>query len=73
MTKAQMDKFRRLCAEVFTNSHSAFGSCNVRVNHRDEGPELPGGIFDGEEVGKTLELTSGKVTYRVTFSAERCE
>lgn len=73
MTKAQMEKFRKLCAEIFVNSHSAFGRCNVRVNHRDEGPELPGGIFDGEEVGRTLELTSGKVTYRVTFSAERCD
>jgi hypothetical protein len=72
MTKAQMDKFRKLCAEVFDSSHDAFGDCNVKINDIDKGPELPGGIFDGEEIARTLELTSGKVTYRVTFSAERC-
>jgi hypothetical protein len=73
MTKAQMEKFRKLCAEVFDSSHDAFGDCNVRLSDIDKGPELPGGIFDGEEVARTLELTSGKVTYRVTFSAERCD
>lgn len=70
MTKQQAERFENLAERIFKKAEATFGGTTESV---EAGPNLPGGIFDGEEVGRVLEVKSRGVVYRITLSAERYE
>lgn len=70
MTKGQRQRFENLAGRIFKKAEGTFGNS---MQSNEVGPLLPGGVFDGEEVAKVLEVVSNGVTYRLTLSAERVE
>lgn len=70
MTKTQRQRFENLAGRIFKKAEGTFGAS---MQSTEVGPLLPGGVFDGEEVAKVMEVVSGGVTYRLTLSAERVE
>lgn len=70
MTQQQKSRFENLCERIFKKSEQSFGST---IEKDDIGPNMPGGIFDGEEIAKCYTVESRGVRYTITVSAERYE
>jgi outer membrane biosynthesis protein TonB len=70
MSKQQRERFDNLAKRIFAKAEASFGGTKESV---EVGPNLPGGVFDGDEVARVLEIKSRGITYRITLSAERFE
>lgn len=70
LTKTQKARFAHICERIFRKTKLTFGST---IEEDETGPDLPGGIWDGEEVARVYTVSSRGVVYRISVSAERCD